>query len=288
MSFTKTITLRYVFVLSVLAAVAIVSDYILQEKIRAEQNRAAIINVSGRQRMLLQRIALNATLLTYRSSLDAQGAARRELLAAIDLMEKSIQALISGDAAMNLPGSPSPEVRKIYFEEPFLLKEKLQEFLAESRAFSQLDKREALSGNSRLANILAAANSELLHPLNEVVKQYQNESETGISNLQKLERSVMIITVIALLVMALLVFRPMGLNIKNHLLEREDLIAELREALGQVKTLSGLIPICADCKKIRDDKGFWNRLEDYFKKHADADFTHGLCPDCQIKFEEGD
>jgi PAS domain S-box-containing protein len=65
--------------------------------------------------------------------------------------------------------------------------------------------------------------------------------------------------------------------------EREKLIVELQEALENVKTLSGLLPICANCKKIRDDKGYWNQIEIYLQKHSDAQFTHGLCPECVRK-----
>lgn len=62
--------------------------------------------------------------------------------------------------------------------------------------------------------------------------------------------------------------------------EREGLIQELQNALAKVKTLSGMLPICAGCKKIRDDRGYWEVVEAYLKKHADVTFTHGLCPDC--------
>jgi PAS domain S-box-containing protein len=65
--------------------------------------------------------------------------------------------------------------------------------------------------------------------------------------------------------------------------EREQLILELQAALGEVKTLSGLLPICASCKNIRDDKGYWNQIEVYIRQHSDADFTHGICPDCARK-----
>ncbi|MBK8475944.1 MAG: PAS domain-containing protein [Opitutaceae bacterium] len=57
-------------------------------------------------------------------------------------------------------------------------------------------------------------------------------------------------------------------------------IAELERALSEVKTLSGLLPICAGCKKIRDDKGYWNHVEQYLRQHTQAEFSHGLCPDC--------
>lgn len=75
--------------------------------------------------------------------------------------------------------------------------------------------------------------------------------------------------------------------------EREQLIAELTEALARVKTLSGLVPICSSCKKIRDDKGYWNRLETYLQEHSSARLTHGICPDCArdlypARFDEAD
>lgn len=65
--------------------------------------------------------------------------------------------------------------------------------------------------------------------------------------------------------------------------EREKLIHELREAFAQIKTLSGLVPICASCKKIRDDKGYWNQIESYIEKHSTAEFSHGICPECARK-----
>lgn len=65
--------------------------------------------------------------------------------------------------------------------------------------------------------------------------------------------------------------------------ERETLIADLQRALGEVKALSGLLPICSSCKKIRDDAGSWNNLEQYISKHSEAEFSHGLCPECAHK-----
>jgi AmiR/NasT family two-component response regulator len=61
---------------------------------------------------------------------------------------------------------------------------------------------------------------------------------------------------------------------------RERLILELQHALDQVKTLSGLLPICSSCKKIRDDEGYWNQLEAYIQDHSEVVFSHGLCPEC--------
>ncbi len=65
--------------------------------------------------------------------------------------------------------------------------------------------------------------------------------------------------------------------------ERERLIHALQETLLKVKTLSGLLPICASCKKIRDDKGYWNQIEGYISEHSEAEFSHSICPECARK-----
>jgi PAS domain S-box-containing protein len=69
--------------------------------------------------------------------------------------------------------------------------------------------------------------------------------------------------------------------------EREELIAELQEALSQVKTLSGFLPICATCKNIRNDEGYWQQIEDYIRDHSEAQFSHGVCPECAEKLYPG-
>ncbi len=61
------------------------------------------------------------------------------------------------------------------------------------------------------------------------------------------------------------------------------LVGELQEALAKVKALSGLLPICASCKKIRDDKGYWTQVEVYIRDHSEADFSHSICPDCAAR-----
>ena len=62
--------------------------------------------------------------------------------------------------------------------------------------------------------------------------------------------------------------------------ENSKLIIELQDALAEVKTLSGLMPICSFCKKIRDDKGYWNQFESYIKEHSQVEFSHSICPEC--------
>ncbi|MEN6330996.1 MAG: PAS domain S-box protein [Smithella sp.] len=65
--------------------------------------------------------------------------------------------------------------------------------------------------------------------------------------------------------------------------EREKLILDLQKTISQVKTLNGLLPICASCKKIRDDEGYWNQIEEYLRDHSEVEFSHSLCPECAEK-----
>jgi len=70
---------------------------------------------------------------------------------------------------------------------------------------------------------------------------------------------------------------------KQHEKERDALIDNLKKSLTKVRKLSGLLPICASCKKIRDDKGYWNQIEAYIRDHSEAEFSHGICPECSEK-----
>lgn len=70
------------------------------------------------------------------------------------------------------------------------------------------------------------------------------------------------------------------LALRWHQVERDEMVANLQTALDEVKTLRGFIPICANCKSVRDDKGFWNSIEGYMREHTLAEFSHGVCPSC--------
>jgi hypothetical protein len=89
----------------------------------------------------------------------------------------------------------------------------------------------------------------------------------------------------ALLVLALVGLVGAGFRLRMwRLVQRQrELTAHVEQALGRIKVLSGLIPICASCKNIRDDQGYWSQLEQYLKTHSEARFSHGICPDCMTK-----
>ena len=109
---------------------------------------------------------------------------------------------------------------------------------------------------------------------------------------QDLER-LLIISFVIVIILALSVLITSTVNVvkeKRMLIERrraegerERLIIELQDALAEVRTLSGLLPICSGCKKIRDDQGYWNQIEDYISSRSKATFSHGICPECAKK-----
>lgn len=76
---------------------------------------------------------------------------------------------------------------------------------------------------------------------------------------------------------------PLFVSIKRAEEEQRGLVAKLKEALAKIKTLSGILPICSSCKKIRDDRGYWNQVEAYVRDHSEAEFSHSICPDCARK-----
>ncbi|MEJ2158246.1 MAG: response regulator [Desulfobacteraceae bacterium] len=79
-------------------------------------------------------------------------------------------------------------------------------------------------------------------------------------------------------------FNPLTVKARvNTHIKLHRTLKELQNALKDIRTLSGLIPICSSCKKIRDDKGFWNQVEIYIEDRSDAQFSHGICPDCRDK-----
>lgn len=78
-------------------------------------------------------------------------------------------------------------------------------------------------------------------------------------------------------------FKKMHREVKERTKEKDNLISELQNALNEVETLKGTIPICSYCHKIRDDEGAWNQLEKYLSEHSAAQFSHGICPNCIIK-----
>ncbi len=98
---------------------------------------------------------------------------------------------------------------------------------------------------------------------------------------------IAVATVIPLIIAPIMsyIFAKLLKQVDDAELRNAQLVVELQAALAKAKTLSGLLPICASCKKIRDDAGYWHQVEVYIREHAEVDFSHGLCPECNLDMQ---
>ena len=163
--------------LKLLPVIAVATCFDLDQIISAREINAAVINISGRQRMLSQRAALFALRLVSTQDSYEQEKLRQQMLAAIDLMERSHNGLIGGEAAMKLPGQPSAAIQSIYFEAPFYLDQQIRDYISQVRALAQSPAIELTQDNSYLKAILWASEQDLLEALEALVSQYQKESD---------------------------------------------------------------------------------------------------------------
>ena len=89
--------------------------------------------------------------------------------------------------------------------------------------------------------------------------------------------------ILAAMTMVLAVLIAHRVRVRQLVAREQELGRRVKEALAEVKTLSGLLPICSNCKSVREDGGYWHRIESYIQSHSQAQFTHGICPDCMVK-----
>jgi two-component system, NtrC family, sensor kinase len=168
---------RSYFHLELLPVIALTNYFDINQIHTVRQSSAAVVNVSGRQRMLSQRTAFLSLQLIYSSDLFEQEQLRTSVEDAIELMEKSHNGLLYGDTSLHLAGELSDIVRKMYFDAPLNLDQQIRRYIAEVKALVQSPKAELTLNNPNLKYILAAASNHLLSALDTVVNQYHKESD---------------------------------------------------------------------------------------------------------------
>ena len=206
---------RYVTALALVGLLSLGAFVALSGVIQTQASYGTIINVSGRQRMLSQRTSLYAQTLVY-----AQNAGEREALAQtlardIDLMERSHVGLTEGDEALGLPGDPSPEVAALYFDAPTELDAQVREHIERVRNLLNAPESDLTPDNPDLQAILATAPTTLLPALNDVVTQYEAESNAQVARLKWFEMGVLLATLLTLVLEAVFIFHPMERAIKT-------------------------------------------------------------------------
>ena len=206
----RSLTIAYVLALALVALMTLVSHLTLLKVIEQHEGAASVVNISGRQRMLSQRIA----------SLSAQWAmgdteARRELDIAIDRFAAAHARLITGDAALGLPEASTPELKALYFGSSDPLDQQVARYVSQARAvrnmaFDDPNLRPAL------APLFAAAREPLLSSLDKVVSEHERTSRSQLKRLQWMQNASLAVVLLTLLAEALGIFRPMVGRISKY------------------------------------------------------------------------
>lgn len=231
----QALTWRYVLALSLVAALTTAAWYSLKLVISEQESTAAVVNISGRQRMLSQRTALFANLLVTAHASE-RASIRTKLEESIELMAISHHGLLYGNKVMGLPSSMSPAVSAMYFEGDYSLNKQVRTYINTVRALLATDSDKLSPDNAALRYITNTAPTTLVSSLDKAVHQYQLEGEASIKQLEKAETALWILTLLLLSLEAMLIFNPFIKHIKvviNKLKRATDEILLNQETLEE-------------------------------------------------------
>jgi len=213
LSLARALTWRYVIALSLVASLSTAAWLSLHMVISEQKNTAAVVNVSGRQRMLSQRTALFSNLLVNTPKTE-RAAVRSKLTDAIQLMESSHHSLTHGDNNIGLPRAMSPTIHAMYFDGQNALNEQVETYIKIVHKLLLLDDQALTPQNPLLQYITQNASNTLVAALDQMVSQYQLEGEASVSALQKAETIFWVVTLLLLALEAALIFHPFVRHVK--------------------------------------------------------------------------
>ncbi len=278
----------YIIGLSAVAIFLVVAELIIQKRITQQETDSRVVNIAGRQRMLSQKLTKAALGIqaTENDSDDEHYIAEiREILV---LWSHSHAILQNGDPKTGIPATTEQSIVKKYSAiEPHYQ----SMYQAGNRILETISKTAPLKVDrvamKHATDEILSHEAAFLKGMNEIVYAYDREAKAKVVHLKNTETVLIVLVLFLLLLVGLVIFEPAVRLIRKQFdqlstvaEERQQLIDELQEALVTVKKLRGLLPICASCKKIRNDGGYWTQIEKYIEDHSDAVFTHGICPEC--------
>jgi exonuclease VII small subunit len=281
----QNLKLVYGIALAFIALTLLSSSFLMQYSIKRNGGDSRVINLSGRQRMLSQRLTKCVLALERPTSADERARRSEEIAKSFAEWKASHLGLQRGDEKLGLPErNNSPQVKALFEEmEPFhaaMLKE--LERLVKGMEGGRLDPAVVHAA----ADVMLANEPSFLLLMDKITFQFDMEAKERISSLQRLEIFVLVAGLLILTFEFLVVFRPSLSQLSTMMTSLKRRNDELEEAICRINRLEGIIPICMYCKKIRDDGDTWQQLEKYITEHSDALFSHGICPDCfQKNFE---
>lgn len=236
LSIARALTWRYVIALSLVAMLSTAAWVSLHLVISEQKSTAAVVNVSGRQRMLSQRTALFANLLVN-APVAERPAIRSSLKEAIELMARSHRGLTRGDPELGLPESMSPAVHALYFDEPEALDRQVETYIQTVQALLQQADDALTPDNPQLQYITRTAPTTLVAALDQMVRQYQQEGEAAVGRLQQAETIFWLVTLLLLLLEALLIFHPFVRHVRSIVGKLQQLTEQLRQHQSHLEEL---------------------------------------------------
>jgi diguanylate cyclase (GGDEF)-like protein/PAS domain S-box-containing protein len=223
----RALTWRYIIALSLIASLSTAAWFSLHMVISAQKSTAAVVNISGRQRMLSQRTAFFSNFLVGAPRAE-RPSIRNKLKDAVQLMEHSHHGLIHGDIKMGLPETMSPTVQAMYFDGQNALDGQVETYIKNVNELLLLDDSKLTTANPQLLYITKNAPTTLVAALDKMVSQYQTEGEESVSRLQKVETIFWAITLFLLALEAVLIFRPFVKHIRAVLERLHSINDELQ------------------------------------------------------------
>lgn len=223
----RALTWRYAIALFLVASLSTAAWLSLHLVISEQQSTAAVVNVSGRQRMLSQRTALFSNLL-LNTPKHERSLIRVQLKDAILLMERSHHGLTHGDKAMGLPDTLSPAVHSLYFDQPDAIDDQVTNYVKTVQALLVLSDDQLTADNPLLQYITRTASTTLVAALDGMVRQYQLEGEASVGRLQKAETIFWLGTLLLLMLEAALIFHPFVKHVRSIIGKLQGATEELQ------------------------------------------------------------
>lgn len=230
----RALTWRYIVALLLVALLSTAAWLSLHLVISEQKSTAAVVNVSGRQRMLSQRTALFSNLLVNTPKAE-RPAVRSKLADAIQLMEHSHHGLTRGNIEMGLPAIMSPTIHALYFDGPNALDRQVETYIKTVRELLQLNDDTLTPTNPLLQYITQNAPNTLVTALDQMVRQYQLEGEASVNRLQKAETIFWGITLLLLALEAVLIFHPFVRHVKLIIGKLQHVTETLQEHQDQLE-----------------------------------------------------